>query len=202
MWILLNYLEPSKSGSIDVFLLGSFIIHCSGWGAIRKWPMIRPSPTHTVCVQNKITGSGIRLKRTIEWSEVTSVWGCCDQRSLLSGDGMIRGHFGLGMVWSEVTSVWGLHDQRSLRSGDGMIRGHFGLGMVWSEVTLGLEWSDRRRIPAHSSLFRDHFEREFFCEFLFYFTERCWLCQAATKSSILITDTTMSKFNHGARNMH
>ena len=101
---------------------------------------------------------------------------------------MIRGHFGLGMVWSEVTSVWGWYDQRPLRSGDGMIRGHFGLGMVWLEVTSGWEWSDQRRIQAHISLIRDHFERIFFLIFCF-FTERCRLCQEATKSSILITDT-------------
>ena len=36
-----------------------------------------------------------------------------DQRSLRSGDGMIRGHFGLGMVWSEVSSFWGWYDRRS-----------------------------------------------------------------------------------------
>ena len=83
-----------------------------GWGAIRKWPLIRPSPTHTVCSQTKITGSGIWFQRTIVWSGVTSVWGWYDQRSLWSGDGLIRGHFGLGMVWSEVTSVWGWYDQR------------------------------------------------------------------------------------------
>ena len=105
-----------------------------GWGAIRKWPLIRPSPTHTVCSQTKTTGSGIWFQRTIVWSEVTSVWGWYDQRSLRSGDGMIRGHFGLGMVWSEVTLVWGWDDQRSLWSGDGMIRIHFRMGMVWSEA--------------------------------------------------------------------
>ena len=38
------------------------------------------------------------------WSEVTSVWGWYDQRSLQSEDGMIRCHFGLGMVWSEADS--------------------------------------------------------------------------------------------------
>ena len=105
-----------------------------GWDAIRKWPLIRPSPTHTLCSQTKITGSGIWFERTIVWSEVTSVWGWCDQRLLRSGDGMIRGHFGLGMVWSEVTSFWVWYDQRSLRSGDGKIRGHFRMVMVWSEV--------------------------------------------------------------------
>ena len=93
-----------------------------------------------------------------------------DQRSLRSGDGMIRGHFVLGMVWSEVTSVWEWYDRRSLRSGDGMIRGHFGLGMVWSEVTSGWEWSEQRRSQAHISLIRDNIERKIFNWFsvLFY----------------------------------
>ena len=45
-------------------------------------------------------------------------------------NGMIRGHFGLGMARSEVTSVRGWYDQRSLQDGNGMIRGHFGLGMA------------------------------------------------------------------------
>ena len=128
-----------------------------GWGAIRKWPLIRPSPKHTVCSQTKITGSGIWFQRTVVWSEVTSVWGWYDQRSLRSGDGMIRGHFGLGMVWSEVTSVWGWYDQRSLRSGDGMIRGHFGLGMVWPEVTLVWGWYDQRTLRSGDGMIRGHF---------------------------------------------
>ena len=106
----------------------------TGWGAIRKWPLIRPSPTHTVCSQTKTTGSGIWFQRTIVWSEVTSVWGWYDQRSVRSGDGMIRGHFGLGMVWSEVTLVWGWYDQKSLQDGNGLIRGGFRRTLVWSET--------------------------------------------------------------------
>ena len=105
-----------------------------GWGAIRKWPLIRPSPTHTVCSQTKITGSGIWFECTIVWSEITSVWGWHDQRSLRSGDGMIRGHFGLGMVWSEVISVWGWYAQRSLQDGNGLIREGFKRTLVWSET--------------------------------------------------------------------
>ena len=68
------------------------------------------------------------------WSEVTSVWGWYDQRSLRCGDGMIRGHFGLGMVWSEVTLVWGWYDQKSLQDGNGLIRGRFKRTLVWSET--------------------------------------------------------------------
>ena len=100
---------------------------------------------------------------------------------------MIRGHFNLGMVWSEVTSAWGWYGQRSLRPGDAMIRGDFGLGMIWPEVTSGWEWSDQGRIQSHKYLIRDHFELKSFL--IIFFTERCWLCQEATKSSILITDT-------------
>ena len=103
-------------------------------------------------------------------------------------NGMIRGHFGLGMVWSE-----------SLRSGDRMIRGHFGLGIVWSEVTSVWAWHDQRSLQDGNGLIRGGFKRTlvwsetissgFFFDFLFCFTERCSLCQEARKSSILITDT-------------
>ena len=147
--------EGNLNNKVSVLLFSS--LQVPGWGAIRKWPLIRPSPTHTVCSQTKITGSGICFQCTIVWSEVTSVWGWYDQRSLRSGDGMIRGHFGLGMVWSEVTSVWGWFDQRSLRSGDGMIRGHFGLGMVWSEVTLVWGWYDQRSLRSGDGMIRGHF---------------------------------------------
>ena len=77
---------------------------CPGRGAIRKWPLIRPNPTLTVCSQTKITAFGIWFERTIVWSEVTSVWQLYDQRSLPSGHGMIIGHFRMGMVWSEADS--------------------------------------------------------------------------------------------------
>ena len=59
------------------------------------------------------------------WSEVTSVWGWNDQRSLRFGDGVIRGHFGLGMVWSEVTSGWEWSDQRRIQAHISLIRDHF-----------------------------------------------------------------------------
>ena len=39
------------------------------------------------------------------WWEVTSVWGWYDQRSIRSGDDIIRGqHLGMGMVWLEAES--------------------------------------------------------------------------------------------------
>ena len=70
-----------------------------GWGPIRKWPLIRSSPTRTVCSQTKITGSGIYFERSKVWSEVISVWEWYDQRSISGGNGLIRGHFRLG--WSD-----------------------------------------------------------------------------------------------------
>ena len=85
-----------------------------GWGAIRKWPLIIRSPTHTVCSQTIITGSGFWFQMGIVWSGVSFGWEWSDQRSVPDGNGLIRGQFRMGMVWSEVT---------------------FGLGMVWSEIT-------------------------------------------------------------------
>ena len=75
-----------------------------GWGAFRKWPLIRPSPTHTVCSQTKITGSEIWFGRTVVWSEVTSVWGWYDQRSFRDWNGLIRSGFKRTLVWSE--KIW------------------------------------------------------------------------------------------------
>ena len=117
-------------------LKSKFSNHSPGWGATRKWPLIRPCSTHTVCSQTKITGSGFWFERTIVWSEVTSVWGWYDQRSLQDGNGLIRGGFKRTLVWSATISSWIV----------------------------------------------------FFLFFIFL-TERSWLCQEATKSSILITDT-------------
>ena len=89
---------------------------------------------HTASSQTKITGSGIWFERKIVWSEVTSVWERYDQRSLRSRDGLIRGHFSLGLVWSEVTSVWEWYDQRSLQNRNGLIRGGLKCTLVWSET--------------------------------------------------------------------
>ena len=74
--------------------------------------------------------------------------------------------FGLGMVWSEVILVCGWYDQRSLQDGNGQIRGGFKRTLVWWEIISS---------------------KYFF--FWFFCTEKCWLCQEATKSSIQITDT-------------
>ena len=40
------------------------------------------------------------------WSEVTSVWGWYDQRSLQDGKGLIRGGFKRTLIWSENNSSW------------------------------------------------------------------------------------------------
>ena len=135
-----NLLHSPKTKVPDMeAVFGWRIKTIPGWGAIRKWPLIRSSPTHTVCYQTKITGSVIWFQRTIVWSEVTSVWGWYDQRSLRSEDGMIRGQFGLGMVWSEFTLVCGWYDQKSLQDRNGLIRGGFKRTLVWSEtISIGI----------------------------------------------------------------
>ena len=115
------------------------ILYCiSGWGPIRKWSLISPSPspTHMVCSQTKITGSGIWFKLTIVWSEVTPFWWWSDQRSLPDGNGLIRGHF------RQARS-----EQRQFRAHFCLIREYVGLvgsdqrlllsATVWSEVTFG-----------------------------------------------------------------
>ena len=97
----------------------SIPIYCPGWGPIRKWPLIRPSPTHTVCSQTKITVSGIWFERAIVWSE--------------SEDGMIKGHSRVVMVWSEVISVW-----------VGLIKNGFKRTLAWLEKILRAIGSDQR----------------------------------------------------------
>ena len=131
-------------------------INVPGWGAIRKWPLIIRSPTHLVCSQNIITGSGIWFRMVMVWSEVTSGCEWSDQGSLsLSEDGMLRGlDNGLEVVG------------RCLEYG--LISGIFGLGLVWSEViwraqssgqwswfflghgcTIVWQWSDLGLIRGH-----------------------------------------------------
>ena len=139
-----------------------------GWVAIRMWPLIRSIPTHTVCSQTKITGSGTWIERTIVWSEAaTLLGGWYDQRSLRSGDSMIRGHFGLEVVWSGVTSVWGWYDQRSLQDGNGLIRSEIKLTLVWSETI----------------------SNGFLYWFLVLFYQTMLALPRGNKSSILITNT-------------
>ena len=75
---------------------------------MRKWPLIRLSPTHDCVPRPKLQVLGFGSSAQYY-----------DQRSLPDGNGlviglfqphesMIRGHFGLEMVWSEVCS--GLRD--------------------------------------------------------------------------------------------
>ena len=90
------------SGKIqEKLFLAQFFLAIPGWSPIRKWPLIRQSPTHTVCSQTKFKGSGIWLERTILRSEITSIWGWYDQWSLPDGNGLIRGGFKRTIVWSE-----------------------------------------------------------------------------------------------------
>ena len=112
-------LATGRSFGVSFFYHSDFLVvqlaSTPGWGAKRKWPVIRlKSNAHRV-----FPGSGNWFERTkvwtMVWSEVFSVWG-----------GLIRGTFCLGwsdqryflsgVVWSEVLSVWG-----------GLIRGHIGL---------------------------------------------------------------------------
>ena len=143
----------------------AFNIDYPGWGAIRKWPLIRPSPTHTVCSRTKIIGSGIWFERTIVWSDVSSIGGWYDQRSLRSGDGMIRGHFGLGMAWSEVTSGWDWSDQRWIQANIILIRDQFELKFFFDFLFFYREMltlprgnkeqhSDHRHISSFMALIR------------------------------------------------
>ena len=97
-----------------------------------------PSPTLPLCFQTKTTGSGIWFERTKVWSEVTSIWGWSGQRSLTSGDGLIRSHFWIIMAWSEVISVW-----------VSVIRGGFKRSLVWSEKILSAIGSDLRPFRTH-----------------------------------------------------
>ena len=100
-----------------------------------------PSPTHMVSFQTKITGSGIWFERTLVWSEVTSIWGWCDQRSLPDGYSLIRGQ---GMAWSEADSS-ALRAHAVFHVDFSLTSGYFGLecsdqmlllsGTIWSEVT-------------------------------------------------------------------
>ena len=61
-------------------------------------------------------------------------------------------------------------------SGFGLIRGQFGL-IITSSSARG---SDQKCFRTQLGLIRDNFEGLLFFFFLFFFTERCWLCQEAT----------------------
>ena len=137
-----------------------------GWGAIRKWPLIIRSPTHTVCSQTIITGSGFWFRMGIVWSGVNFGWERSDQWSIPDGIGLIRGQFRMGMVlsgdnqgeWSEFsvghgrtivwTMVWGGRKmfrrwsyQWPFWSGDSLI-GHLKRTIVWAMVARSSgQWS-------------------------------------------------------------
>ena len=59
-----------------------------------------------------------------------------DQRSLRSGDGMIRGHLKLVIIWSEDTSRWEWSDKRQTKAHISLIREGFEPKWVWSETIL------------------------------------------------------------------
>ena len=83
----------------------------------------RPNSRHKVCLQTKITRSGIWFERTIVWSKVTLIWGWSHQRSVPDGYGLIRGHFLL-----EGFDRWRIQAHVSL------IREDFERNWVWSET--------------------------------------------------------------------
>ena len=97
--------------------------------------------------QAEVTSDQVQVKRTrsasrpnLQGVEIVSSAHKCDQRSLRSEDGLIRGHFRMAKVLSEVTSRWfrsdqrslpdGLSDQRPLPDGFCLIRGHFQMVFV------------------------------------------------------------------------
>ena len=98
-----------------------------------------------VCSQTEITGSFRKFERTTVWS-----W---------SGDGLIRGHFGL----------------------KSLIIGGFERTWVWSEAISSAIGSDHKCLQTQLGLIRDHFERIIF---FIFFTEGCWLCQEAAKKQL------------------
>ena len=104
-----------------------------------------------VCSQTKITGSFPNFERTTVWS-----W---------SGDGLIRGHFGLESLIITSSSALGSDHKEFERN------------WVWSEAQLSLiingssaVGSDQKCFRTQLGLIRDHFKRLiFFFIFLFLF---------------------------------